>query len=184
MQNKENSKENKPKTNQNAKAVFAQLVNKIDNLQKTFDEKIMNDEYKNKLFDNLHRELTDCRNQVYEKTANMMALDIIQLIDSVKDLNKIYKEKEYSEENYKKLLKAIDGISQDLEDVLYRQNIESFSVASDEVDAKKQKIIQILETQDENLNNTIAQRCACGYEKNDKILRQERIKIYKYKKEN
>ena len=49
------------------------------------------------LFDNLHKELTDCRNEVYEKTANMMALDIIQLIDSIKDLDKIYKEKEYRE---------------------------------------------------------------------------------------
>lgn len=184
MQNKENSNQNKKKQNQSAKVLFNELFSKIDNLQQTFEEKIMNDEHKNQLFDNLHKELTDCRNQVYEKTANMMALDIIQLIDSVKDLNKIYEEKEYSEENYKKLLKAINGISQDLEDVLYRQNIEPFSIPGEEVDAKKQKIIQILETEDEKLNNTIAQRCACGYEKNDKILRQERIKIYKYKKEN
>ncbi len=159
-----------------------ELLLRLEKLQKCFDEKIMEDEYKNGLFDKMHKELTDCRNEVYEKTANMMALDIIQLVDSIKRNANIFKEKEASPENYGKLVRTISGIYEDLEDILYRQNIEPYSVAGDEVDPKKQKIIQTISTDDKSLHNKIAQRTACGYEKPNKILRQERIKIYRYEK--
>ncbi len=177
-QKKSSKNEETPKVHAN----IDDIVKKIEELKLCFEEKIMEDEHKNDLFDKMHKELTDCRNEVYEKIANVMALDIIQLTDAVKSDCNFYGEKEASEENYKKLLNSIKGIAQELEDILYRQNIEPYSVAGDEVDAKKQKIIQTIPTDKQELDNKIAQRTVCGYEKNEKILRQERIKIYKYKK--
>ena len=174
---KTNADEKIPQTSSTA---LEELLLKFEKMQKCFDEKIMEDEYKNGLFDKMHKELTDCRNEVYEKTANMMALDIIQLVDSIKRNVSIFKGKEANPENYSKLVKTISGIYEDLEDILYRQNIEPYSVVGDEVDPKKQKIIQTISTDDSSLHNKIAQRTACGYEKPNKVLRQERIKIYKY----
>ncbi len=156
------------------------ITKKVEELKLCFEEKIMEDEHKNSLFDKMHKELTDCRNEVYEKISNMMALDIIQLTDAVKSDCDFYSEKEANEENYKKLLNAVKGIAQELEDILYRQNIEPYSVAGEDVDAKKQKIIQTVGTDEKEKDNKVAQRTVCGYEKNGKVLRQERIKIFKY----
>lgn len=149
-------------------------------LQETFDEKIAEDTHKNGLFDNMHRELIKLQNGAVEKIIDTVALDIIQLIDTTKGHVRVYEQKEVNEENYKKLLRIIKGIAQDMEDILYRQNIESYRVTGHEVDVRRQKIIQTVPTDDPSKDNLVAVRAADGYEKGDKVLRHERIKIFKY----
>ena len=45
---------------------------------------------------------------------------------------------------------------------------------------RKQKIIQVVETEEQSKDNLIAARMADGYEKDGKVIRPERIKIFKY----
>ena len=149
-------------------------------LQKTFDDKIAEDTHKNGLFDNMHRELVRYQNGALDKIVDTIALDIIQLVDTTKGHVRVYNKKEPTEENYKKLLRIVKGIAEDLEDILYRQNIESYRVPGHEVDTRRQKIIQTVPTDDKSKDNLIAVRAADGYEKGDKVLRPERIKIFKY----
>lgn len=149
-------------------------------LQQTFDDKIAEDTHKNGLFDNMHRELVRYQNGALDKIVDTIALDIIQLVDTTKGHVRVYDKKEPTEENYKKLLRIVKGIAEDLEDILYRQNIESYRVPGHEVDTRRQKIIQTVPTDDKSKDNLIAVRAADGYEKGDKVLRPERIKIFKY----
>jgi len=149
-------------------------------LQQTFDDKIAEDTHKNSLFDNMHRELVRYQNGALDKIVDTIALDIIQLVDTTKGHVRVYDKKEPTEENYKKLLRIVKGIAEDLEDILYRQNIESYRVPGHEVDTRRQKIIQTVPTDDKSKDNLIAVRAADGYEKGDKVLRPERIKIFKY----
>lgn len=149
-------------------------------LQQTFDDKIAEDTHKNGLFDNMHRELVRYQNGALDKIVDTIALDIIQLVDSTKGHARVYEKKEPTEENYKKLLRIVKGIAEDLEDILYRQNIESYRVPGHEVDVRRQKIIQTIPTDDKSKDNLVAVRAADGYEKSDKVLRPERIKIFKY----
>ena len=149
-------------------------------LQQTFDDKIAEDTHKNGLFDNMHRELVRYQNGDLDKIVDTIALDIIQLVDTTKGHVRVYNKKEPTEENYKKLLRIVKGIAEDLEDILYRQNIESYRVPGHEVDTRRQKIIQTVPTDDKSKDNLIAVRAADGYEKGDKVLRPERIKIFKY----
>ena len=150
-------------------------------LQTSFDDKIAVDQHKNQLFDNMHRELTKYQNGLLEKAVNTMAMDIIQFADSVKKTLGIYEGKEPNEDNYGKLLRVLGGVAEDLDDILYRQGIEPYAVAGDDVDARRQKIIKTVETDEEKMNNKIAARIAVGYEKEGKTLRQEIINIYKFK---
>lgn len=149
-------------------------------LQQTFDDKIAEDTHKNGLFDNMHRELVRYQNRALDKIVDTIALDIIQLVDTTKGHVRVYEKKEPTEENYKKLLRIAKGIAEDLEDILYRQNIESYRVPGHEVDVRRQKIIQTVPTDDKSKDNLVAVRVADGYEKGDKVLRPERIKIFKY----
>ena len=149
-------------------------------LQQSFDDKIAEDAHKNGLFDNMHRELVRYQNGALDKIVDTIALDIIQLVDTTKGHVRVYEKKEATEENYKKLLRIVKGIAEDLEDILYRQNIESYRVPGHEVDVRRQKIIQTVPTDDKSKDNLIAVRAADGYEKGDKVLRPERIKIFKY----
>jgi len=159
---------------------LAEALKSLTALQEAFDDKIAEDQHKNKLFDNMHRELISYQNGVLDKVINTMALDIIQLVDFTKRYHKVYEKKEPTEENYKKLLRIVKGLVEDLDDVLYRQNVEPYSVSGNDVDLKRQKIIETIETDDETKDNQIATRSVVGYEKDGKVLRPERIKIYKY----
>lgn len=152
----------------------------LADLQQTFDDKIAEDGHKNDLFDNMHRELTRYQNGAMDKIVDTMALDIIQLVDTTKGHVRVYEKKEPTEDNYKRLLRIVKGIAEDLQDILYRQNIESYRVEGHEVDVRRQKIIQTVPTDDQSKDNLVAVRVADGYEKNGKVLRPERIKIFKY----
>lgn len=163
-----------------AERQFDQLLTAVGALQEQFSEKIAADAHKNALFDEMHQELTRYRNGMLDKIVETMALDIIQLVDSTKRSFRIYEETEPSEDNYKRLLRVVKGIAEDLTDILYRQGIESYQVAGEEVDVHRQKILQIVETDEQSKDNLVAIRVAEGYEKNGKVLRPERIKIYKY----
>lgn len=159
---------------------LAAVQEAVAELRQVFDDKIAEDTHKNGVFDNMHRELIRYQNGALDKIVDTIALDIIQLADTTKSHIRVYEEKEPTEENYKKLLRIVKGIAEDLDDILYRQNIESYNVSGDVVDVRRQKIIQTVPTDDPAKDNLVAVRAADGYEKGDKVLRPERIKIFKY----
>ncbi len=149
-------------------------------LQESFDDKIAEDAHKNGLFDNMHRELTRFQNGAMDKIVDTMALDIIQLVDTTKGHIRVYEKKEPTEENYRRLLRIMRGVAEDLQDILYRQNIEAYRVEGHQVDVRRQKIIQTIPTEEAEKDNLVAARAADGYEKDGKVFRAERIKIFKY----
>ncbi len=161
-----------------------EILSTVQTLQQYFEEKIETDAHKNQLFDNMHRELVRYQNGLLDKIVDTMALDIIQLADSTRKNVSVYEKREPTEDNYKRLLRVVKGIYEDLQDILYRQSIESYSVPGHDVDVKRQKIIATVETEKKNYDNKVAVRTAEGYEKDGKVLRPERIKIYKYNPKN
>jgi molecular chaperone GrpE len=155
------------------------LLEQVSALNKKFDQKIKTDMHKAEMFDNMHKELTQYKNGLITQVINNILIDIIQIID-INDKNiSLFKNQDCSEENYEKIIKILKGVSEDLTDVLYRQSVEPYTL--DEIDVKRQKILQVIPTNDISLDRTIAKKIVPGYEKDGKIIRPERISIYKYK---
>lgn len=155
------------------------LLEQVSALNKKFDQKIKTDMHKAEMFDNMHKELTQYKNGLITQVINNILIDIIQIID-INDKNiSLFENQDYSEENYEKIIKILKGISEDLTDVLYRQSVEPYTL--DEIDVKRQKILQVIPTNDISLDRTIAKKIVPGYEKDGKTIRPERISIYKYK---
>lgn len=155
------------------------LLEQVSALNKKFDQKIKTDMHKAEMFDNMHKELTQYKNGLITQVINNILIDIIQIID-INDKNiSLFENQDYSEENYEKIIRILKGVSEDLTDVLYRQSVEPYTL--DEIDVKRQKILQVIPTNDISLDRTIAKKIVPGYEKDGKIIRPERISIYKYK---
>ena len=155
------------------------LLEQVSALNKKFDQKIKTEMHKAEMFDNMHKELTQYKNGLITQVINNILIDIIQIID-INDKNiSLFENQDCSEENYEKIIKILKGISEDLTDVLYRQSVEPYTL--DEIDVKRQKILQVIPTNDISLDRTIAKKIVPGYEKDGKIIRPERISIYKYK---
>jgi molecular chaperone GrpE len=155
------------------------LLEQVSALNKKFDQKIKTDMHKAEMFDNMHKELTQYKNGLITQIINNILIDIIQIID-INDKNiSLFENQDCSEENYEKIIRILKGVSEDLTDVLYRQSVEPYTL--DEIDVKRQKILQVIPTNDISLDRTIAKKIVPGYEKDGKIIRPERISIYKYK---
>lgn len=164
--------------------VGSKLLKQVSELKDLFDQKIANDKYKDRLFDKMHAELVKYQQGSVNKMVDDMAMDVILLSDNTKQIIDAYKDYEPSEENYKKLLVQFHGIADELEDILFRQGIEPYTVEDDEFDPKKQRVIGKVTTDQEELNNKVASKGAIGYEKDSgQVLRRENVKIYKYQSE-
>lgn len=157
---------------------YKEVLLKLDDLKIMFDNKIKVDQHKNLMFDNMHRELTQYKNGINEKLLISVCMDIIQEIDSMYKMIEHHKTMEESTEVDLKIISVYEDIIMDLQDILYRQGVESYSCPDDIPDVNKQKIINIIKTDDESLHNTIAKRISLGYEKDGKVIRPERISIY------
>lgn len=156
------------------------LYSEVVDLKDDFALHIAINQEKDKIIDKLHKENTQYRNGLIEKINESMALDIIQTIDDIQKTQNAFYEKDPTEENYQKLLKALGSTILDLQDVLYRQNIERYCCEGNTVDTKRQKVVKTIKTDDPEKHNTIAEKLAPGFESENKVIRPERISIYKY----
>lgn len=173
-----------PKKKVKKETIGTILSRQISELKELFNQKIANDEYKDQLFDKMHAELVKYQQGSIDKMIDDMAMDVILLSDNTKQVIDAYKDSEPTKENYIKLLNQFQGISDELEDILFRQSIEPYSVEDDEFDPRKQRVIGKVATDKKELNNKLASRGVVGYEKDSgQVLRRENVRIYKYQPE-
>ena len=157
-----------------------ELMDVLLGLKQKFENKIEFDKHKNELFDKMHKQLEDYQNDAIGASVMPITMDLIILIDTIKK-NQSYICKKCSEKDYKKLYDLYMGVSQDLEAVLLRQDIEPYTEDNDKINIKRQKVNKVVYTSDEDKNNMVKESVAPGYEKFGRIIRPEKVDIYKYK---
>jgi molecular chaperone GrpE len=171
--------------------IFGILNSKLDSLdgqlgklQTEFDGKLKYDQHKEKIIDQLHREVQEYKNDLTKNLLRPMIVDIIHTIDDIGKLVNSHKKTPPAELNPQKLIRQMEDISADLEDILFRQGVEAFNSARPEYDAKRQKIINTETTGDQSKDKTVSKRNRDGYEWDGKVLRQEMVSVYIYKPED
>ncbi len=162
--------------------VYRILLEKMDELQNLFEQRLRTDEYKNRLFDQLYGDLKEYQNDVVASVTTPMLMEIISILDRMKKQSPSPDPDDYPGA-YAALLRNWNNAVEDLEDLLYAQDTEPYSVEGDVPDTKRQKIVKTVATSDRSLDNQIAQHLSGGYVKNNRIIKFERVSIYKYQEE-
>ena len=146
-------------------------------------EEAVNDIYlkiKDKIIDDLHEELQSYRNDLISKMIKPIITDIIYTIDNNNKTVEALEEKDVSELSQEKILGIVRGLSEDLEDMLYRQGVEDFTCELPEFDPKKQKIVKTVETDDKDKDRTVARSIKKGYILEGRVIRHELVEVYVY----
>jgi molecular chaperone GrpE (heat shock protein) len=107
-------------------------------------------------------------------------MDIIFTIDDIAKLVNNYKSKEQAELNPLKLLKQMEMTGADLEDILIRQGVESYSYSQPKFEPRRQKVVKTEVTHDRSKDKTVSRQVQKGYEWEGNVLRQERVNVYVY----
>jgi molecular chaperone GrpE len=142
-----------------------------------FEDKLKYDSHKDKVIDELHRELQEYKRGLLKNLLKPLALDLIAAIDGNKKLIASLRKAENAPAD--KLWQVIEGYHEELASILYRQGIEAFAEAG-AFNPGRQKILRVLPSADPAQNKQIAATVAQGYEWDGQILRQELVNVYKY----
>ena len=156
----------------------------ISDLSAQFESKIKYDKHKEEIIDKLHSENQAFKNDLYKKLILPLVNEIIFMLDDYSILFKKHSESEINEVDVPKLLKQFGGISEDLENLLYKNGIDVYSVEGEQFDSSKQKVIKTIPTDDPLKDKTVCVKLKKGFVLDGKIIRMEHVSCYKFEKTN
>jgi molecular chaperone GrpE len=70
------------------------------------------------------------------------------------------------------------GFQQGIEDILYRQGVEPFTLGDDAFDPRRQRAFSTVHTEDPDLNKRVANRLRKGFRAGEKVIRPEIVSVY------
>jgi molecular chaperone GrpE len=154
------------------------LTKKLDALQTVFDREIRAEATREKVVDRLHAELQEYKQGLLLGILKPVFVDLIQLHD---DMGKMITAQGQAEGEVANLLDLIRGFQQGIEDILYRQGVEPFSLEGDAFDPRRQRALSTVPTEFVEKNKQVASRLRKGFQAGDKVIRPEMVTVYSYK---
>jgi molecular chaperone GrpE len=155
------------------------LAKKLDSLQTLFDREIRAEATREKVVDRLHAELQEYKQDMLLNVLRPVFVDLIQLHD---DIGKMVAAHAESEGDVRRLADTMAGFQQGIEDILYRQGVEPFTVDGAAFDPKRQRAVATVSTEDPAENKSIAVRHRKGFAAGEKIIRPEIVSVYAMRK--
>jgi molecular chaperone GrpE len=162
----------------------ARVERRLAELQSSVDRESRAEAAREKVIDRLHSELQDYKQDLLLNTLRPVFIDLIQLHD---DIGKVAVlpaagQGEAADEA-RKWVGLLEGFQTGIEDVLYRQGVEPFTVEEDTFDPRRQRAVTPVPTEDESLNKKVAARLRKGFRAGDRVIRPEIVSVYAFKKE-
>lgn len=150
------------------------LGEKLDALATRFDREIRAESTREKVVDRLHAELQEYKQDLLLNAMRPIFVDLIQLHDDVGKMAASLADGDGGE----RFGDVLRDIQQGIEDILYRQGIEPFSHDSDAFDARRQRAVSTVPTEDAALARRVAERHRKGFVAGEKVIRPEVVSVY------
>jgi molecular chaperone GrpE len=147
------------------------LITAIARLQAAFDEKIRFDAGREAVIDRLHAELQEYRADLALKILRPLALEVIGFQD---DLGRMIAARQPEDP----AVTILDGLRQDIDDVLYRSGFEVFTTDHAEFDPRRQKVGRPIPTTDPSRDRRVAERLRKGFLYQGLVIRPEVVNVY------
>ena len=152
---------------------------KLDELRTLFNREIRAESTREKVVDRLHGELQEYKHGLILGILRPVFVDLIQLHD---DIGKMAATSEADPApEVARLLDLMRGYQQGVEDILYRQGVETFVEEGDVFDPRRQRALSTVPTDDPARNKRVAARLRVGFKAGDKVIRPEMVTVYSFK---
>ncbi|OQX23817.1 MAG: nucleotide exchange factor GrpE [Desulfobacteraceae bacterium IS3] len=157
---------------------LSEIQEQVTALYQEFQSKLKYDAHKDRMIDKLHKELQEYKGDILKKYLRAIIMDIIQTIDNIRKLTSHYRSQAPSEQDPAKLLSLLESVPSDMEDLFYRQGINTFTCDKTIFDPARQRILKTIETSDMSKDKTVAEHSRPGYEWEGQIIRPEMVAVY------
>jgi molecular chaperone GrpE len=145
-----------------------------------FEVKLKYDASKDKIIDNMHRELQDYREDLYARLLRPVVMDLISMHD---DLGRILAAAPLSEgasDGEKNMRRNLESFLDSIEILLEKLEVQAFTVEGDGYVFGRQKVLRTILTTDPALDRKVAAHLRKGFESGGKVIRPEVIATFKY----
>jgi molecular chaperone GrpE len=162
------------------KSLGDDLGRRLDTLRSIFERELRAEATRERVIDRLHAELQDYKQDLLLKVQRPMFIDLIQLHDDVGKMIEARSavDADADADQTTDIRRVLESIQTAIEDILYRQGVEPFSLEGIEFDPRKQRAIATLPTDDSALNKTVAARLRKGFVASDKLIRHEIVTVF------
>ncbi|MDB5353232.1 MAG: hypothetical protein JWN86_4479 [Planctomycetota bacterium] len=154
------------------------LGGKLEALATLFDREIRAESTREKVVDRLHAELQEYKQDLLLNILRPIFVDLIQLHDDVGKIAASLRSEGDMDGGISRFRELVIGVQQGIEDILYRQGVEPFSHDSDNFDARRQRAVSTVPTEDASLGRKVAERFRKGFISGEKIIRPEVVSVY------
>jgi molecular chaperone GrpE len=160
-----------------------EVNNRLEVIQAMVEREIRAEMTRERVVDRLHAELQEYKQDLLLKVMRPVFVDLIQLHD---DIGKMEEARQSSGEEgdaeSDPVRVLLESIRTGIEDILYRQGVEPFEEEQGIFDARRQRAVTTVPTEDPELNKTVAARLRKGFQSGDKVIRPEIVSVYTLKK--
>ncbi len=153
---------------------IAGLHQKMDALGVAFEREVRAEATREKIVDRLHAELQDYKQDLVLSLMKPVFLDLIQLHDDVGKMMPSQAEGDTSSAN----TSALADVRQAIEDILYRQGVEPFRSEGEDFDARRQRAVTTVPTEDPAQARKVALRLRAGFASGDRVIRPEIVSVF------
>lgn len=159
------------------------LVEQMGILNDLFEKKILIDGQKNKIIETQGGELQKLREGMYEKILKPLLCDVIDIADDIHRMLRAYASKSEETVPIEKFMSVLEIYESDIEDILEKYGVDVYSCPEELFNPQKQKIVKIVQTDDADKNRYIVERITKGFALDGKMIRPERVNVYKYQEQ-
>jgi molecular chaperone GrpE len=157
------------------------LGRRLDLLQTTFERELRAEATRERVVDRLHAELQEYKQDFLLKIQRPIFIDLIQLHDDIGKMIDSGTAASADVDQSVRLRGTLESIQTAIEDILYRQGVEPFSLAGTEFDPRKQRAVSTQATDEPALNKTVATRLRKGCCSGDKLIRPEIVTVFTHR---
>jgi molecular chaperone GrpE len=158
-----------------------QLGRRLDMLQMTFERELRAEATRERVVDRLHAELQDYKQDFLLKVQRPIFVDLIQLHDDIGKMIDSRAPVGDGPDRSTDVRGILEPIQTAIEDILYRQGVEPFTLEGTEFDPRKQRAVSTQPTDDQALNKRVAARLRKGFYSGDKLIRPEVVTVFTYR---
>jgi len=152
------------------------VEHRLTALKTLFDREIRAEATRERIVDRLHAELQEYKQDLLLRVQRPIFIDLIQLHD---DIGKMIEAQPADEPDQAAALRGtLESIRTAIEDTLYRQGVEPFQHAGEDFDARRQRSVSIVPTDDPERNKTNAGRLRPGFQAGEKLIRPEIVSVH------
>ncbi len=168
------------------------LGQRLADLKSSFDREVRAETVREKIVDRLHNELQQYKQGLLRSVLKPILLDLIQFHDDIGKFAETFRAPEPGtgdaeepqvrpREEGLALIEFVTGLQQGVQDILYRQGVEPFSVEGETFDPRRQRAISTVPTDDPDLAKRISTRVRSGFEMEDRVIRPEIVTVYSFR---